>query len=1592
MSNNNDEGLLCSMCDMFPNLDPSLVEMVLSEYKEVEVVMDYLLELSTAAKAEIPIGSASRLGFDTIASFLDGTKESLTSSRIPEQTSDKSPKTEEFQAEVCTDMPLSNDLDSLLDEALNMYRLRNDYNSMEQCDLSTTNVPDSVGVLELVQSTSVTSPSLLTNNVPSQPLKDQESEEYESSVTLDIPSTDTQNSAGSSTASNFSKAQLMTKSSRTDLNPKLLLASDSEKCSNFITTAPEILETRERTENPNEQVVNQMGIEPTLTSEHVSSIGSRPSGLTQKWNLFAPSFHPVSSQQHIFFTPVVTSPTPWNLALSEADGNGGICFNHPVPPYSWNVNSIPPNVWPNDNTKLNEPGPQIVPQNLKKTKPFVGKVLILLRGAPGSGKSTLARMLLQQNPTGIILSTDEYFCKDGEYRYDANLLEEAHDWNHKRAKEAFEKNVSPIIIDNTNLQGWEMKPYVSLAMKCKYKVTFREPDTWWKYKPKELERRNRHGVTKEKIVRMLEHFERVTVNSILNLKRPKASELKDHGQIKKTHDKNGKIMPQALKKEDTNVYSAEKTDGESVLDNAVTGTASQGIFLPQVSKDFQDSLLDDDKQSVIKNQCNSDVGAIKKCDGLMSAKENINICNNMKTNNENDLLSQGSNEDEIAIKEHVSNVDGVSLPLCERPELLNFVGDWPVEYTMSQRIPRNRRKVSKNNEAVESCGQQLSEVVKLSDTNSELLKSDTLEQDLLQQQYKGLDNFVAFQSTCDNEISNLCPEENLSELKDQICSSETLLEKMQEPPTGQKAALDGANKNSTDLQMLTEVNTDLKKHVLLNLKEDEFFCETEKKKRSKRNCRHRKLALTFTNTCSDSSQTEEIQSIWQSQEQTGQSYIGPSKYSQTEPQEFALLWRIEKKNIDISDSVNVLTGKLDRFKSNSVNERSDMPESIPYRVVHHKSTFVEEEEIDSLGDIDSLNILCKLFRSVSVDVLKDLFERCNKDIVWASNLLLDSGEKFYRDEDCQTEDYYRGGEHTHLEMCSNSNEGSDVANDEHSDVSFDNKKESIKNSQAAADCCILEDSMPLVTEKSENENVFSVIDVNNSDTIKEQSELATNTKDLDQKMADRQTIHTIWSSNLEKDPFKIIYSDVNTVVIDSALEAHAVEEHSQEVILSDAKNSPKELELHSEIPVVHTSKEQEESDNISFEEVAKIKTNNSESLSKDCVEFSHLELSITPELAFQLSELFGPVGIDPGSLTIEDCMVHIDLNLAKAIHSRWKESIMEKHNQETLSYQLLFEDCSHNEHFQLDRIIQDESSRLGGNDFVHSEGTSDLFPFMDQWNAQTRKVSLRQIMSEEIALQQQEDQKKSPLRKNCAIKLKEKQLFEMFPSMEQKLLTDIFMENNYSLEKSAQFICTVLESDPVQNVVAQDLKQAVTDTLDKTKEKKSKQDKEICAERYYQDLDFPEYDDFRAEALLYRKKQQESYRKAAEAHHRGMKQVATYYAQQGYLYGQKMKEENHRAALQIFQRANEFLLPENILDLHGLHVDEAMKHLRRVLQEKMDEYKQKGGKSYLSVITGRGNHSQGGVARIKPAVVDYLTNQNFRFQEIRPGVLRITLK
>ncbi|NXH59262.1 N42L2 protein, partial [Rhabdornis inornatus] len=126
-------------------------------------------------------------------------------------------------------------------------------------------------------------------------------------------------------------------------------------------------------------------------------------------------------------------------------------------------------------------------------------------------------VLLGQSCDGIVLSTDDYFHQQYGYTYNAAQLGDAHEWNRKRAKQAMEQGKSPVIIDNTNTQAWEMKPYVEVALEKGYRVEFHEPNTSWKFDPEELEKRNKHGVTREKIAQMLERYEyQISIPIVMN--------------------------------------------------------------------------------------------------------------------------------------------------------------------------------------------------------------------------------------------------------------------------------------------------------------------------------------------------------------------------------------------------------------------------------------------------------------------------------------------------------------------------------------------------------------------------------------------------------------------------------------------------------------------------------------------------------------------------------------------------------------------------------------------------------------------------------------------------------------------------------------------------------------------------------------------------------------------------------------------------------------------------------------------------------------------------------------------------------------------
>jgi predicted kinase len=129
--------------------------------------------------------------------------------------------------------------------------------------------------------------------------------------------------------------------------------------------------------------------------------------------------------------------------------------------------------------------------------------LILLRGLPGSGKTTLANIILQQpnnNPQEVLSADDFFEDKEGEYKFDASKLKEAHNYCQFRCSERMRQQKSRIVVANTFTQEWEMDEYFKMAERYNYRVH-----------TVIIENRhgneNIHGVPKDKLQQMKDRFQ-----------------------------------------------------------------------------------------------------------------------------------------------------------------------------------------------------------------------------------------------------------------------------------------------------------------------------------------------------------------------------------------------------------------------------------------------------------------------------------------------------------------------------------------------------------------------------------------------------------------------------------------------------------------------------------------------------------------------------------------------------------------------------------------------------------------------------------------------------------------------------------------------------------------------------------------------------------------------------------------------------------------------------------------------------------------------------------------------------------------------------
>nr|XP_053629872.1 uncharacterized protein LOC128686800 isoform X1 [Cherax quadricarinatus] len=246
-------------------------------------------------------------------------------------------------------------------------------------------------------------------------------------------------------------------------------------------------------------------------------------------------------------------------------------------------------------TPQNPKGKSKVKDNVSKKDDIVKKILIgtkimvLMRGLPGSGKSTLAKEIKGKN--GVILSTDDFFfSKKGKYNYDPSRISEAHQWNKHRAAQRLQDGKTPIIIDNTNLQAWEMKPYVKLALQYGYEVDILDADAPWKNNLKELAKRNTHGVPKSKILEMKGRYEReINIEHII-------ADLRGFQINKQKSADKDPLVYEFKSEEDDQTLFQQNINGGQITENAFSKFQDDFQKIEDWSSDADD---DDDDVDVI---------------------------------------------------------------------------------------------------------------------------------------------------------------------------------------------------------------------------------------------------------------------------------------------------------------------------------------------------------------------------------------------------------------------------------------------------------------------------------------------------------------------------------------------------------------------------------------------------------------------------------------------------------------------------------------------------------------------------------------------------------------------------------------------------------------------------------------------------------------------------------------------------------------------------------------------------------------------------------------------------------------------------------
>ncbi|ONK66079.1 uncharacterized protein A4U43_C06F3940 [Asparagus officinalis] len=157
------------------------------------------------------------------------------------------------------------------------------------------------------------------------------------------------------------------------------------------------------------------------------------------------------------------------------------------------------------------------------------------------------------------------------------------------------------------------------------------------------------------------------------------------------------------------------------------------------------------------------------------------------------------------------------------------------------------------------------------------------------------------------------------------------------------------------------------------------------------------------------------------------------------------------------------------------------------------------------------------------------------------------------------------------------------------------------------------------------------------------------------------------------------------------------------------------------------------------------------------------------------------------------------------------------------------------------------------------------------------------------------------------------------------------------------------------------------------------------------------YSELRGDARDYARLRNACFEQARQAYLIGNGSLAKELSRKGQLYNMQMKAAHGKARESIYRQRNPSTLDagiqDGLIDLHGLHVNEAIQVLQHELSILRSTARSSGQRLQAMICVGTGHHTKGArtPARLPVAVEQYLLEEGLHFTQPQPGLLRVVI-